>query len=90
MCEAKIKSVITLNFLDIRHRLLLVVIIFENNGVVSKTSINPLYNLKLEYIVNLLTLKFEGLTVCTEAQNSILYNTNETRVISKVPFWSNI
>lgn len=78
MCEAKIKSVITLNFLDIRHRLLLVVIIFEKNDVVSKTSINPLYNLKLEYIVNLLTLKFEGLTVCTEAQNNILYNANET------------
>lgn len=35
----------------------------EGHGFQNK--IIPLYNVKLEYIVNLLTLKFESLAVCT-------------------------
>lgn len=54
-----------------------------------QTKISPLYNLKLEYIANTLSLKFESLTICT-GSSKYYQSTGKTRVISKVPCWPNV
>ena len=68
MSEAKIKFAITSTpSMEVFKCKLLVIIsgyYFAKKGMVFKTNISPLHNLKLEYIVNLLILKFEGLTIC--------------------------